>query len=176
MKSIEQVDILDGSGEIVRTVSRSEAERDNHTIQNVLVFLFTPLEKVWVQLRPEDKKDFKNCWDVSACGAVHSGESKEAAAARETLEETGLKPKLTYVESFMNVFPIDDGRQTQRLSHLFISITDEVPQADGIEVAAFKDWEPAELRRHAIENPLQYIPSFIVELDRAIAAYRNLLD
>ncbi len=169
----ELIDVLDADGEVINTITRHEAEQGNHTTQNVLIFLFNSLGRVWIQLRPKIKNHYPGRWDISACGGIVSGETPEAAAKRETEEETGgLKPELEYVETFLNVFPGDSGEERKRLSHLYIAQTDEIPQPNE-EVDEFKDWEPAKLREHATLNPDLYVPSLIVELDRAVEAYKR---
>lgn len=112
-------------------------------------------------------------WDISACGGVISGETHKQAAKRETLEETGLEVDLHYVESFLNVFAGENCEQRTRLSHLYIGISDGTPQTNE-EVDEFKAWEPEDLRADVLQNPNNYIPSFIVELDKAITGCKNL--
>ena len=175
MSSSEVIEILNQDGEVIGTVTREEAEQNNHTTPNVLIFIFNSLGKVWVQLRPMTKNHYPGRWDISACGGVLSGESRQMAAERETFEETGLKLTLRYVETFLNVFPGDDGReQRSRLSHLYIGVSDEIPQPNNEEVDDFKAWGPAALRADALQNPAKYIPSLIIELDKAVEGYQKL--
>lgn len=173
MDSGEIVDVLNESGEVIDTLTREEAETDNHITENVLVFVFNSLGKVWVQLRPENKKHYPGLWDISACGGVLSNETHEESAHRETLEETGIDVDLQYVKSFLNVFPGDNGETRRRLSHVYIGISDEQPQAND-EVDEFKLWEPSELRDDVMKNESHYIPSFITELDIAVEARKKL--
>ena len=168
------IDILNEEGEVIDTITREDAERDNHTTENVLVFVFNSLGKVWVQLRPITKRHYPGRWDISACGGIVSGETTKEAANRETLEEMGIDVDLEYVESFLNVFPGDNGEQRKRLSHLYIGISDEMPQVND-EVDEFKIWEPSALRQNVLANPGVYIPSFITELDKAMAGYNDLV-
>ncbi|MEK7096109.1 MAG: NUDIX domain-containing protein [Patescibacteria group bacterium] len=174
MASGEIIDILNDGDEIVGTMTREEAEKDNHTTQNVLVFVFNSLGKVWVQLRPKTKSHYPGRWDISACGSVLSGEKPEQAAMRETFEETGLKLKLKYVTSFLNVFPGDNGEERRRLSHLYVSTSDEQPRT-GEEAEEFKAWLPEDLSRDVQSNPEMYIPSFLIELDKALEGYKELV-
>ncbi len=167
------IDILNEEGEVVDTITREDAEKDNHTTENVLIFVFNSLGKVWVQLRPMTKRHYPGRWDISACGGIISGETKEQAANRETLEEMGIDVDLKYVESFLNVFPGDNGEQRKRLSHLYIGISDAMPLKND-EVDEFRIWEPDALRRDVLASPGQYIPSFIVELDKATAGYNSV--
>jgi len=167
------IDILDEAGQVVGTIPREEAERDNHITENVLVFVFNSLGKVWAQLRPMTKNHYPGRWDISACGGVLSGEKPEEAAVRETSQETSLEVELTYVESFINVFPGDNGEERRRLSHLFVGVSDEQPQTNE-EVDKFKVWPPDKLRKDIQDKPEKYVPSFLAELDKAIAGHKKL--
>jgi isopentenyl-diphosphate delta-isomerase len=174
MSSGEIIDVLNEAGEVVGTIPREQAERDNHITENVLVFVFNSLFRVWTQLRPETKNHYPGKWDISACGGVISGETPDHAANRETTEEFGFEVELHYVESFLNVFPGDNGEERKRVSHLYVGTTDKQPRLSD-EVDEFKDWEPAKLREDSLARPDAYVPSFVVELDRAINGYHRLL-
>ncbi len=164
------IDVLDQDGNVIKTISREEAERDNHLTENVLVFVFDTRGNVWAQLRPMTKSHYPGRWDISACGGVVSGESSAEAAEREALEETGLQLDLKYVETFLNVFPGDNGENRKRLSHLYIGISDEAPAAND-EVDDFKAWQLDDLFADIAANPDKYIPSFEIELEKALTAY-----
>lgn len=112
MAQTEMIDVVDESGKVIDTMSLEETEHLNHLIQNVIVFIFNSKGEVWIQKRPMNKKHFPGLWDVSACGAVSSGESPNNAAKRETKEEMGISPKLKFAESFLNVFPGHDGKHS----------------------------------------------------------------
>lgn len=165
--SDEIVHTLGEDGAILGEITRAEAENKNHTTENVIVFVFNPEGKVWVQLRSLTKKHFPGLWDVSACGGVNSGESHQDAARRETKEETGLDVDMTYVTSFMNIFPGDNGEERRRLSHVCKGATDKIPTVND-EVDEFKLWDVSELRKDIVKNAQNYIPSFLVELDIAL--------
>jgi len=172
MSKHEIIDVLSETGEVIDTISREQAEQDNHITENVLVFVFNSLGKVWVQLRPQTKSHYPGLWDISACGGVLSEETHAEAAHRETEEETGIDVELQFVESFMNIFPGDSGEERRRLSHVYIGVSDEEPQTND-EVDEFKQWEPSKLREDVIANESKYIPSFVVELDIAVKAYKE---
>lgn len=166
----EMIDVVDEDGKVIKTVSRLETEKLNHLIQNVLIFIFNSKGEVWIQLRPMHKKHFPGQWDISACGAIASGEKPDDAAVRETLEETGLKPKLKYVESFLNEFPGHDGQTFRRLSHLYIGVSDETPKTNE-EVDEFRAVNYKKLEDEVEADPRKYIPSFLPELEKAVAAF-----
>ena len=173
MSANEIIDVLNDNGEVIDTITREQAENGNHTTENVLIFIFNSLGQVWVQLRPKTKKHYPGMWDISACGGVLSGENHAECASRETLEETGLQPELHYVETFLNVFPGDNGETRKRLSHLYVGISDQQPQTNE-EVDEFKVWHPRELRDDIQNNPDAYIPSFMIELDKAVEGLKAI--
>jgi len=175
MSSTEMIQIFDPEGNVTDSMSRAEAEKQNHTTENVLVFIFNSLNRVWVQLRPDDKSHYPGLWDVSACGGVLEEETPDQAATRETKEETsGLKPVLHHIKTFINEFPAEDGETIRRrFSHLYVGVSDDPPKPNE-EVAEFVDWDPKELRARAVENEDKYIPSFVVELDIATQGYADL--
>lgn len=57
----------------------------------VHVCIFSTDGKMLCQRRQPFKKSWSNMWDVSASGAVDSGETSEQGARRETQEELGLQ-------------------------------------------------------------------------------------
>src|ERR1035438_8106899 len=101
MAKNEMVNILDDNGKLLASITREEAERDNHTTENVLIFIFNSVGKVWAQLRAKNKNHYPSMWDISACGGITSGEAVDVAAKREAFEETGIDLDLHHVESFL---------------------------------------------------------------------------
>jgi len=92
-KEVELVDLVDTSGKIQkRGVPRSEADLypDLH-LQIVIGVIVDTEGRILVHQRAKTKK--VNPGDIDhVCGGVMSGETPEEAAARETMEETGVKP------------------------------------------------------------------------------------
>lgn len=173
MSSGEITDYFDENGNHQGSMLRAEAEINNLVIQNVIIFVFNSLGKVWIQKRPMSKNHFPGLWDVSACGAVHSGEEPLEAANREQQEEMGFVSELHFVETFMNKFSGHDGHPTQRLSHLFVGISDEIPEPNE-EVDEFVILPQDELIERVKTKPDEYIPSFLDEIERAVIAYEEL--
>lgn len=168
MNENEIIDIFDEEGVYQGMISREEAEAENHTTQNVIIFLFNQEGKVWVQLRSKSKKHFPGRWDPTACGGIHGWESPEQAAKREVLEETGLEVELIKAETFLNVYIGDNGETRTRISHEYIGYTEDAPISDGVEVDEFKLWEPGELKKDIRSNPEKYVPPLLRELEIAL--------
>ena len=170
MSRTEIVDVFDEAGNILNMMPRNEAELNYHITANALIFVFDIQGRVWSQLRPSNKTHFPGLWDITACGGLLSGETGLQAANRELEEETGLKVPLVHVESFLNIFPGDNGQSHRRLSHLFFGITNEVP-VTGIEVDEFRLWEVRDLLDELQTNPNDFVPPFRAELERTMKGY-----
>lgn len=175
MKTDELIDVINEEGKVIRTISREEAEQDNHLTQNVLVFIFTPKGEVWIQKRPQNKKHFPGLWDISACGGMTSGESAEIAAEREQSEEMGFACELSQVETFLNEFTDHKGLTYRRLSHLFIGISKEIPQVNP-EVDEFLAVDHSLLEVKIRNEEKAYVPSFLMELEKAVAAHKERIN
>ena len=172
MTSGETVNVFNEAGEVVATLAREEAERNNHATESVLIFVFDSSGQVLVQLRSRTKKYYPGRWDISAAGGVMSHESHQEAAHRETNEETGIDLELQYVQSFMHTFPDGNGKEQRRLSHLYIGMSDDQPMLND-EVEGFKKWDPSELRQHALAHQSEYVAPFVTELDMALKAWQH---
>jgi isopentenyl-diphosphate delta-isomerase len=164
---------MDEQGNVLRTVTREEAERDNHLTPNAIMFIFTPKGEVWIQKRAKTKKHFPGVWDISACGGIVHDEKPEESARREMEEEMGFTCKLHFVEAFLNEFPGEDGSLRRRLSHLFIGVSDKIPQVNE-EVEEFAAVSVTELVKRIQSQPAMYVPSFLMELEKARVAAQAL--
>jgi isopentenyl-diphosphate delta-isomerase len=174
MSSEEIVHVLDNDGKVIGSITREEAERDMPPIKNVIIFVFNSLGKVWIQKRPMHKSNYGGLWDVSACGAVKAREAELTAATREQLEEMKFNSELRYVDKFTNLVTDDEGKEIRRfLSFLYISESEQIPIADQIEVDEFLALPPAELRQRVVDNPQEFVPTFLFEFDKAITALKG---
>jgi isopentenyldiphosphate isomerase len=92
MSSDELLDLVNENDEVVGSVWKSEAHKDNRlTHREVAVALFTKNGEVLLQQRSMKKETGKGEWKVSVAGHVAFGEDPEKAAEREVFEELGIK-------------------------------------------------------------------------------------
>lgn len=175
MAGNELVDYYDQEGSIIGQCNREEAEDQNYTTPNAIIFVFTPDEHVIIQKRAMSKKHYPGLWDVSACGGLSSGEDPLEAAKRELFEEIGIACDLHFVEKFMNSFPDETGKLTRcRYSHLFVGIA-QPDTTHNHEVESVAVFPIAELVSMATNKPQDFIPSFALELEKCLKFYRELV-
>lgn len=88
---VEHLDLVDESGRVVGTASRSECHSGcPHAHRAVHVFVRNSAGAIFLQKRAVTKRIQPGRWDTSVGGHLASGESYEDAAARELLEELGV--------------------------------------------------------------------------------------
>lgn len=175
MASQELVDYYDNSGLVIGTCTRVEAEEKNLTTPNAIIFVFDSLARVLVQKRANTKKHYPGVWDTSACGGLEHGENADVAAERELFEEIGIKCDLHLVDTFLNSFASEDGSLMRtRLSSIFVGVSDDNPSHND-EVESVDRYEYEALLEMADSSPEDFVPSFKIELVKAIAGYEKLL-
>ena len=173
MDDSELVDFYNPAGEIIGNCSRSESEDKNYIIANAIIFVFDTGGKVILQKRAMSKKHYPGLWDPSACGAITHGEDPVIAAERELDEEISIRCELTLVEKFMNAFPSEDGSLVRtRFSHMFIGTSDDKPSPNH-EVEEIATFELDTLYKMVRDKPEEFVPSFEIELDKAVEAYNQ---
>jgi len=73
--------------------------------------------------RSRDEKVYPNLWQF-VTGSIEKGETAWAAAGREMMEETGMKPKVLWVAPYVNSF-YDPGWDSVNLMPLFAAEVEE---------------------------------------------------
>jgi len=174
MAHSELIDYFDDAGNMLGSCERAEAEDQNLTTANAIVFVLTSTGDIWLQHRAETKKHYPGCWDTTACGGMVHGESALEAAERELFEESGFTCHLQHVETFLNTFPDESGKLTRkRLSHLFVGVSDEQPRGNH-EVQGFQKFNHSEILDQARQHPEKFVPSMALEIGKAILGFKQL--
>jgi isopentenyl-diphosphate delta-isomerase len=86
----ELVDVVDDDDEVVAVVTRAEMRARRLQHRCVFILVRRSDGRVLVHQRSPDKDIWPSAWDLAAGGVVHSGETWDAAAARELEEEVGV--------------------------------------------------------------------------------------
>lgn len=98
----ELLDVVDAEDRPVGVKSLDECLSDGTLHRAVAVLLFDSRGRLLIQRRAPAKRWHPGLWTLSATGHVRSGETYEAAAAREAKEEVGAAVPLAYVTKFLS--------------------------------------------------------------------------
>jgi isopentenyldiphosphate isomerase len=86
----ELVDVIDDAGRTIGTVTRSEMRLRRLPHRCVYVLVFNQRGELFIHLRTATKDVFPSRWDLAIGGVLAAGESFDAGARRETMEELGV--------------------------------------------------------------------------------------
>lgn len=111
---------------------RTRAEVHGNGLLHRTVRVWTASEgRIWFQQRSKDKPLFPGKLDPSATGHVDPGETPEAAALRETEEETGLalKPEdLVHAGDMPFPFARPDGNLDNEFASIYLYMPEALPE------------------------------------------------
>lgn len=109
----EQLAVRNRQGECLATVERGAVRVLDIATEAVHLVGVAPDGRLWVQQRAANKAMFPGRWDTLMGGMVSAGDSLDAALARETWEEAGLRVQalqgLRWGGSFDLAQPSDEG-------------------------------------------------------------------
>lgn len=98
----ERVDVVDEQDRVLRSVTRAEMRRDRLRHRAVFVAIRDDEGRILVHRRSPTKDVWPGWLDIAVGGVVSSGETYDAAAERELMEEIGV--------SGVRCVPLDEGR------------------------------------------------------------------
>jgi 8-oxo-dGTP pyrophosphatase MutT (NUDIX family) len=155
----ELVDLVNQHGEIQK-VGVPRHEVGNHSdlhMQIVIVIAFDSLLRMLVHRRGTEKSDAEKFDHI--CGAIQSGETPEAAAMREGLEETGVVLK--------NVRKVHEGvNEYSRYRHLLVADTEGEPSiSDPKEVMWVGYMHPDKLRVIHAAGEIGFVDGFFEDVE-----------
>jgi isopentenyldiphosphate isomerase len=137
----EIFEIVDEDGEVVGTAPRSECHGDPallHQVAHVLVFRSSGA--LILQKRSMQKDIQPGKWDTSVGGHLAPGETPASAAAREMLEELGIRSNLEFCHRYIWRTDIES-----ELVYTYRTITDDELAPDPGEIDEARAWSPEDI-------------------------------
>lgn len=157
----ELIDLVDKTGKVVKTkATRDDLVRhpDLH-MQIVIVVLFRN-EHVLVHARSHKKS--VNPGDIDhVCGGILSGETPVEAAMRESIEETGVRPK--------NLRIVGEGiNEYNRYRYLLVGEAEDKPTVQDADEVGWTDYiHVKELYEKSKSGELTFVDGFFNDIDLA---------
>jgi len=87
----EIFDVVDENDRVVRQASRHDVHTQKLLHRAVHIFVFNQHGELFLQRRSRWKDMHPLCWDSSAAGHVEAGQTYDATAPREVMEELGVE-------------------------------------------------------------------------------------
>lgn len=165
--------LVDQQDHQIGTMEKMEAHLKGALHRAFSVFIFNSKGELLLQQRALDKYHSAGKWTNTCCSHPRPGELTEDAAHRRLMEEMGMKCKLQYGFSFLYEASFSNDLIEHEYDHVFFGRSDELPEINPSEVAAFKyitlDNLSAELKR----SPDQYTEWLKICFDRVMAFQQN---
>lgn len=95
----ELVDVVDGDGVVIDTVTRARMRAERLRHRAVFVIIRSGAGEILIHRRSDAKDLWPGRWDLGVGGVVAAGESYAVAAARELSEEVGVRAPLEEIGS-----------------------------------------------------------------------------
>lgn len=147
---VDQNDIEIGS------IEKMEAHEKALLHRAFSVFIFNSNGELLMQQRANDKYHSAGLWTNTCCSHPFPGEKTLDAANRRLLEEMGLKTSLEFKFKFLYKAPFDNDLTEHEIDHVFVGYSNEIPQLNAEEVAAYKYMTLENVQQSIAIEPEQY--------------------
>ncbi len=122
----------------IGVMEKIEAHQKALLHRAVSVFIFNSGGEWILQRRALGKYHSNGLWTNTCCSHPYPGESSLEAAKRRLMEEMGMKCDLKEIFTFTYKASLDNELTEYELDHVFIGISDDLPQINEEEVWEWK--------------------------------------
>jgi len=162
-----QVILVDEHDQTIGLMEKMEAHRRGLLHRAVSVFVFDGSGRLLLQQRATHKYHSGGLWTNTCCSHPFPGEDTAVAAARRLEEEMGLSLPLDFAFSFRYRAVLDNGLTEHELDHVFIGYTDQSPDINPEEAAAYRWISSQALEKDLAINASSYTAWFKLIYRRA---------
>jgi len=165
--------LVDPAGQMTGTMDKMAAHRLGALHRAFSVFIFNTCGELLLQQRALNKYHSAGQWTNTCCSHPRLGETTKDAAHRRLMEEMGLACDLEEFFHFTYRHEFKNGLIEHEFDHVFIGFSDQVPEPDTAEVAAFKYMEPDLLALELTSRPRDYSVWLSICLDRVLCTIKQ---
>ena len=124
------------------------------------IFLFDTNGNWILQQRALTKYHSAGLWTNTCCTHPYPKEETIVAAKRRLKEEMGMDCELNFAFKFLYKAKLDSGLIEHELDHVFIGITNKIPEPNELEVCSWKKLDYMSIKKELNENPENYTEWF----------------
>ena len=162
----EQVIVVDENDVVLGSMEKMEAHRNPVLHRAISVFIVNSEGEWLLQQRALGKYHSNGLWTNTCCSHPQPGESSLDAANRRLAEEMGLKAELTEKFHFIYREPLDNDLTEYELDHVFVGVSNQVPNINTNEVLSYKYIAYDDLKKDIETNPDNYTVWFLKIADK----------
>ena len=151
----EIYDIVDENDQVTGQASRKHIHGNKLLHRPVHILVFNSRKELFLQKRALCKDENPGLWDTSAAGHVDAGETYEACAHRELLEELNLKANLA-ASVKISACQETYGEHVQ----VYTCVTDDTVKINSDEISEGDFLSLALIQKEISTNPTAFTSSF----------------
>lgn len=141
-------------------LEKLEAHRKALLHRAVSVFIMNSKGEWMIQQRALNKYHSNGLWTNTCCSHPYPEETCMEAAARRLMEEMGLQCDLHEAFTFIYKEQLDNDMTEHELDHVFIGISDDIPDPDKHEVMDWRYISFPDLESEINTNPSHFTAWF----------------
>lgn len=162
----EKVILVDENDTPIGLMEKMEAHRKALLHRAFSVFIINSKGELLLQQRALDKYHSPGLWTNTCCSHQRDGETNLEAANRRLWEEMGMKTPLKELFSFIYKAPFDNGLTEHELDYVLVGYSDENPNINPTEVAAYQWKDISSIKEDISQFPEKYTAWFKIIFDR----------
>lgn len=167
----DSIMIVNKIGQGIGTMEKMAAHRAGTLHRAFSVFVFNSKGQLLLQQRAFDKYHSGGLWTNTCCSHPRLGEFILDAAHRRLQEEMGFDCELKELFQFTYRHEFENGLIEHEYDHVFVGMSDEIPQPDAAEVSGFRYIETDLLIRELLKRPDDYTAWFKICLKQVVERY-----
>jgi isopentenyl-diphosphate delta-isomerase len=145
--------LVDEQDNEIGSIDKAEAHAKGLLHPAFSIFIFNSQGEFLLQQRAFNKYHSSGLWSNTCCSHPRPGEEIAEAANRRLFEEMGMRCKLTRAFSFIYSSNVGNGMMEHELDHVFLGVSDDVPQINILEVAGWKYLDFEKLSYEILQYP-----------------------
>lgn len=150
---MEQVILVDENDKPIGAMEKMAAHLGAHLHRAISVFITDTRGRWLIQQRTMEKYHSKGKWSNTCCSHPSPGETSPEAAHRRLMQEMGLRSELNDLFVFRYKAELENNLTEHEIDHVFIGITDVLPQPNPEEVLAYRYIDFDELEQEINSTP-----------------------
>ena len=171
----DSIMIVNKNGQGIGTMDKMAAHRAGALHRAFSVFVFNSQGQLLLKQRSFDKYHSGGLWTNTCCSHPRLGELTLNAAHRRLQEEMGFDCELKELFQFSYRHEFENGLIEHEFDHVFIGMSDEIPQPDVAEVAGFRYMDTDLLILELLKRPDDYTAWFKICLERVVEMYYQIV-
>jgi isopentenyl-diphosphate delta-isomerase len=170
----DSVMIVNAEGRMTGTMDKMAAHQVGVLHRAFSVFIFNSDGQLLLQQRAFDKYHSGGLWTNTCCSHPRLGENTLDAANRRLSEEMGMSAELTELFQFSYRHEFENGLIEHEYDHVLIGTSDQIPETNPMEVAAFRYVDTEALIMEINEQPEEFTAWFKICLHQVIKRHYQI--